>query len=91
MSQTRTKPGKKKPAAPTPPVNGQVPPSVEVFTLSDAAAYLRVTEAELLRLVHDQALPGRRAQRHPPDMFCVNEFAERIHQINPGTFNELFG
>ena len=24
-----------------------------------------------------------RAQRHPPDMFYVNEFAERIYQIEP--------
>ena len=34
-------------------------PSAEVFTLSEAAAYLRVTETDLMRLVHDQALPGR--------------------------------
>lgn len=32
-----------------------------------------------------------RAQRFPPDMFYVNEFAERIYQIEPGTFNQLFG
>jgi hypothetical protein len=32
-----------------------------------------------------------RAKRHPPDMFYVNEFAERIHQIDAGIFNELFG
>ena len=32
-----------------------------------------------------------RAQRFSPDMFYVNEFAERIYQIDPGTFNELFG
>jgi excisionase family DNA binding protein len=60
MAQTRSKPRKKKPtAAPTAPVNGLAPPSTEVFTLSDAAAYLRVTESDLMRLVHDQALPGR--------------------------------
>jgi excisionase family DNA binding protein len=61
MSQTRSKPQKKKPAtAPKSSLNGAVSPSTEVFTLSDAAAYLRVSEAELLSLVHDQALPGRR-------------------------------
>jgi excisionase family DNA binding protein len=38
-------------------VNG--PPS-EVLTLAEAAAYLRLTEAEVLRLVDEQALPGRR-------------------------------
>ncbi len=32
-----------------------------------------------------------RAQRYPPDMFYVNEFAERIYQIEPATFNQLFG
>jgi len=32
-----------------------------------------------------------RAQRFPPDMFYVNEFAERIHQIDPAVFNQLFG
>jgi excisionase family DNA binding protein len=31
----------------------------EVLTLSEAAAYLRVAEAEVLRLVHLQELPGR--------------------------------
>jgi excisionase family DNA binding protein len=57
MSQTKTKTQKKpKPSA---PVNGAIAPTTEVFTLSEAAAYLRVTESELLRLVGDQALPGR--------------------------------
>jgi excisionase family DNA binding protein len=37
-------------------VNG--PPS-EVLTLAEAAAYLRLTEAEVLRLVDEQALPAR--------------------------------
>ncbi len=32
-----------------------------------------------------------RAQRFSPDMFYVNEFAERIFQIEPATFNQLFG
>lgn len=32
-----------------------------------------------------------RAQRFPPDMFYVNEFAERIYQIDPAIFNQLFG
>jgi hypothetical protein len=32
-----------------------------------------------------------RAQRYPPDMFYVNEFADRIHQIDAKTFNQLFG
>lgn len=32
-----------------------------------------------------------RAQRYPPDMFYVNEFAERIYQIDATTFNQLFG
>jgi hypothetical protein len=32
-----------------------------------------------------------RAQRFAPDMFYVNEFAERLHQHNPASFQELFG
>ena len=32
-----------------------------------------------------------RAQRFSPDMFYVNEFADRIFQIEPATFNKLFG
>jgi excisionase family DNA binding protein len=57
MSQTRTR--KRKPSKPAASVNGLAVSDAEVFTLSDAAAYLRVTEADLMCLVHDQALPGR--------------------------------
>ncbi len=32
-----------------------------------------------------------RSQRFEPDMFYVNEFAERLHQHNPDVFQELFG
>lgn len=35
-------------------------PSGEVLTLSQAAAYLQFSEAEVLRLVDEQALPARR-------------------------------
>lgn len=31
-----------------------------------------------------------RAQRFWPDMFYVNEFADRLYQTNPDVFNELF-
>ncbi len=31
-----------------------------------------------------------RAQRFPPDMFYVNEFAERLHDHNKSAFNKLF-
>ena len=37
-------------------VNG---PSSEVLTLTEAAAYLRLPEAEVVSLVHSQGLPGR--------------------------------
>jgi excisionase family DNA binding protein len=39
-------------------VNG---PAGEVLTLGEAAAYLRLGEAEVLRLVREQDLPGRLA------------------------------
>jgi excisionase family DNA binding protein len=58
MSQTKTKTRKK--PKPSVPADGVVEPTTEVFTLNEAAAYLRVTESELLRLVDDQALPCRR-------------------------------
>jgi len=32
-----------------------------------------------------------RAQRYYPDMYYVNEFAERVYQIDPSLFNKLFG
>ena len=32
-----------------------------------------------------------RAQRFPPDMFYVNEFADRLYQLDPTIFNQLFG
>jgi hypothetical protein len=32
-----------------------------------------------------------RAQRFSPDMFFVNEFADRLHQVDPSIFNKLFG
>jgi excisionase family DNA binding protein len=41
---------------PTVDLNG---PTHEVLTLGEAAAYLRLSEPELLRLVHEQDLPGR--------------------------------
>jgi hypothetical protein len=44
---------------PQPPpalVNG---PSGEVLTLAEAAAYLRLPEADVVSLVHSQGLPGR--------------------------------
>ena len=58
MAQTRSKP--RKTPKPSAQANGQAGPATEVFTLSEAAAYLRVTEADLMRLVDDQALPCRR-------------------------------
>ena len=60
MTRTRTKPGKPKSTKTPTGSNGAAPPTAEVFNFAEAAAYLRVTESELLRLVHDQALPGRR-------------------------------
>jgi excisionase family DNA binding protein len=34
-------------------------PASEVFTLAEAAAYLRVSEADIVDLVHSHNLPGR--------------------------------
>jgi excisionase family DNA binding protein len=51
MPQTRTKPRKATLPA--------VPAATDVLTLSEAAAYLRVSEDEVVRLVQQQDLPGR--------------------------------
>ena len=53
----RTKP-KAEPQFVTPPpgTNG---PTNEVYTLLEAAAYLRLTEQEVLQLIHEQGLPAR--------------------------------
>src|SRR5580692_1688213 len=59
MSQTRTKPRKTKTPSPVAPVNGVAIPETEVLTLSEAAAYLRLSEIEVKQLVTDQSLAGR--------------------------------
>src|SRR5436190_2216132 len=57
----RTKPAKTEPLPEAPPraknVNG-LPD--DVLTLAEAAAYLKFSEAEVLRLVDEQGLPARR-------------------------------
>src|SRR6266496_3731945 len=45
-----------RPVLPPAATNG---PANEVFTLAEAAAYLRVSEADLIDLVRSQSLPGR--------------------------------
>ena len=60
----RTKARKPNPKSKSEPLaNGANAPATEVFNLAEAPAYLRVSEAELMRLVMDQALPGP-AVRH---------------------------
>lgn len=51
----------KKPVLPavTPSPAATNGPAGEVLTLSEAAAYLRLSEADTVRLVHSQDLPGR--------------------------------
>ena len=56
MAPTKSKP---EPTSLTPaPVAINGPPS-EVLSLTEAAAYLRLTEQEVVRLVREQELPGR--------------------------------
>jgi excisionase family DNA binding protein len=52
---------KKKPAAQpvTPPSIALNGPASDVFILAEAAAYLRVSEADVLDLIHSQNLPSR--------------------------------
>ena len=51
---------KAKPKQGTQPLPSDEQPSGEVLTLSEAALYLRITEAAVLRGVEEQALPARR-------------------------------
>jgi excisionase family DNA binding protein len=51
MPQTRKKPAQQPPGANAAPT--------DVLTLAEAAAYLRVQEEDLLRLLSEQGLPGR--------------------------------
>lgn len=55
MARAKAKP-QKVPATAAADVNG---PAGEVLTLAEAAAYLRLPESEVTRLVFDQGLPGR--------------------------------
>jgi excisionase family DNA binding protein len=57
MAMPRTKPKTEAPLV-TPPA-GTNGPVHEVYTLAEAAAYLRLTEPEVLRLIHEQGLPAR--------------------------------
>lgn len=57
MPRTKTKREDK--AGAKPPASANVR-SGEVLTLSEAASYLRFSEADILRLVEEQALPARR-------------------------------
>jgi excisionase family DNA binding protein len=59
MARTRTKPRKTKTVAPATPLNGVAMPATDVLTLSEAAAYLRVSEIEIKQLIQDQNLPCR--------------------------------
>jgi len=57
MPRTKAKP---EPLPVTPPPATTNGPTSEVLTLNEAAAYLRLPEADVLRLVEEQALPARR-------------------------------
>ena len=50
-------PGRSKQPASSTNVNG---PSEEILTLAEVAAYLRLSELEVLRLIDEQSLPTRR-------------------------------
>jgi excisionase family DNA binding protein len=57
MPQTKTKTAQPRNAAPQ---VSQTVPSPEVLTLAEAAAYLRTSTEEVLRLVREQGLPGQK-------------------------------
>jgi excisionase family DNA binding protein len=56
MPRTKKKP---QPQSTTPQPAVTTVPAGEVFTLAEAAAYLRLSEAEVVRMIQEQALPAR--------------------------------
>jgi excisionase family DNA binding protein len=56
MPRTRKKPEAQSATLPPAAANGS---ASEVFTLAEAAAYLRIAEADVLRMIQEQALPAR--------------------------------
>lgn len=56
----RTKPRPPATTAAPPATNGPIP---DVLTLAEAAAYLRFSEADVLRLITEQGLPARQLAR----------------------------
>ncbi len=59
MSRTKTRAATRSKKA-TKNNDGTPPAAVEVYTLAEAAAYLRVAEEDVLRMISTQSLPGRR-------------------------------
>ena len=57
MAQTKTKPKTATNKPTVSPVSDEA--ATTVLTLAEAAAYLRLSEPEVVRLVHYQGLPGR--------------------------------
>jgi excisionase family DNA binding protein len=55
MPRTKRRPAKAKAEM------NMAPAASDVLTLAEAAAYLRLPEAEVVRLVHAEGLPGRAA------------------------------
>lgn len=58
MPRTKTKNPSPAPVSPT-SVNGPISPG-DVFTLAEAAAYLRVPEQDVVRMIDEQGLPARK-------------------------------
>jgi excisionase family DNA binding protein len=58
MSTTKKKQIRQPVTPPSAAMNGT---AAEVLTLAEAAAYLRLSEADIIELVHSQNLPGRLA------------------------------
>jgi excisionase family DNA binding protein len=56
MPRTKPKPEPLREPTPQPRING---PTENVLTLGEAAAYLRLPENEVLRMIHEQNLHGR--------------------------------
>ena len=70
----------------------KVDPQQPVVAFGQAAAY-RLFSAKSFKAIPEEPdfQIRERAQRYSPDMFYVNEFAERVYQLDVEMFNTLFG
>jgi hypothetical protein len=89
--KTKPQPATPKPATvatpqpPSPQPAVLTTPTGEVFTLAKAAAYLRLSENDVMTLVHSQGLPGRWRRIAGEWRFLKSAIQQRLAAAQPTT------